>query len=328
MSENDMQTKGVDASETTSMKKSGGAKKTIVIVVVAVLVAAIGAFFVMNSDSMTSPVKRVGSIDQEAIFALEAFTKAQKDLDTYAEGKRKEFETAAKAKAGKEGADAELQNLSRKIQLEMNKKRNELMNPLQTRAEAAVANVARNKGLTVVLDKRIVIFGVEDITEEVKKVFQQEGEIKLPDDIDTSTCQVAYFDQTVVRSLRVFTEAEMKLYSARNDMMREYEKRVASLSASEKEALQREMSARLQALEEQIMTPLFQKVTNSVNEVSKAQGISLVLDKQNVMYGGRNITDSVVETFLNSVANSNGVDVTSTSNATTASSTPATSDKK
>ena len=309
MSEKDVQTtagtNGAAKAAAAPAKKSGGSKKTIAIAVVLVLVAAIGAFLAMNSDQLTSPVKKVGSIDQEAIFGLEAFTKAEKELQTLYESKQKEFEKQAKAKAGKNGADAELQNLSRKLQLEMNQKRNELMNPLQRRAEAAVASVARSKGLTVVLDKRIVIYGVEDITEEVKKVFEQEGELKLPDAVDTSNCPVAYFDQTVVRSLRVFTEAEMRLYAERGNMMREYEKRVQKLSASEKEAMQREMSARFAALEEQIMTPLYQKVTNSVNEVSKAQGISLVLDKQNVMYGGRNITDAVVETFLSSVAGAN-----------------------
>lgn len=309
MSEKDVQksagTDGAAKVADASAKTGGGSKKAIIIAVVLVVVAAIGAFLAMNSDQMTSPVKKVGSIDQEAIYGLEAFTKAEKELQTLSESKQKEFEKQAKSKAGKSGADAELQNLYRKLQLEMNQKRNELMNPLQTRAEAAVASVARSKGLTVVLDKRIVIYGVEDITEEVKKVFEQEGELKLPDTVDASNCPVAYFDQTVVRSLRVFTEAEMRLYTERSTMMREYEKRVQKLSASEKEALQREMSARFEALQEQIMTPLYQKVTNSVNEVSKAQGISLVLDKQNVMYGGRNITDAVVETFLNSVAGAN-----------------------
>ncbi|MBQ7569143.1 OmpH family outer membrane protein, partial [bacterium] len=306
MSENDVQTSAV-SNETAKAaaapaSKSGGSKKIIAIVVAVILVAAVGAFFVINSGKLSSPVKKVGSIDQEAIVSLEAFTKAEKELQAFAEAKQKEFEKEAKAKAGKQGADTELQNLSRKLQLELNQKRNEIMNPLQTRAEAAVASVARSKGLTVVLDKRIVIYGIEDITEDVKQVFQQEGELKLPDIVDASNCPVAYFDQTVVRSLRVFTEAEMRLYNARSDMMREYENRVKNLTPSEKEALQREMSARLEAFQEQIMTPLYQKVTNSVNEVSKAQGISLVLDKQNVMYGGRNITDSVVETFLNSVA--------------------------
>ncbi|MPN12526.1 hypothetical protein SDC9_159844 [bioreactor metagenome] len=65
--------------------------------------------------------------------------------------------------------------------------------------------------------------------------------------------------------------------------------------------MQNKLTAQLEAYREQIMAPLYQKVTASVNEVSKAQGVSLVLDKQNVMYGGRNITDSVVETFLQKV---------------------------
>lgn len=293
-------------------------KKNIIIAIVAVL-AALGLWAlvaptsfgnvagcvlaVVAPDKYGPPAKKVGSIDQEVIFGLEEFKKAETDMKAFSEKKKKEFEAAVKAKGNKQEAQAELQTLYRKINLEIEQENNKILNPLQTRAEAAVALVARSKGLTVVLDKRIVVFGVPDITEDVKKAFQQKGELTLPAETDTSSSAVAYFDQSVVRSLKVFTEAEMKLYNYRNDMVAEYEKRAASLSPQEKEALQREMSAKFDALKEQIMTPLYQKVTASVNQVAKAQSISLVLDKQNVMYGGRNITDSVVETFLGNVAN-------------------------
>ncbi len=308
MSDNEQDTVVVSAEtdKKATEKKKSGTGKVVAIIIAALLVVGIGVFFVMNSDELTSPIKKVGSIDYEAIMSLDEFKNAEKQLNEFAEAKKKEFDAEVKAKAGKSGAEAELQNLSRKMQLEMTQKANEISNPLRTRAEAAVASVARSKGLNVVLDKRIVIYGVEDITAEVQKIFQQEGEIKLTDEVDTSKSKVAYFDQSVVRNLKVFTEAEIKIFQTKNDMLHEYENRVGSLSASEKEALQREMSARLEALQEQIMTPLYQKVTASVNQVSKAQGISLVLDKQHVMYGGRNITDEVVETFLSSVNASTG----------------------
>ena len=99
MSEKDVQ-KSAGTEETAKKAdapaKQGGSKKTIIIAVVLVLAAAIGAFLAMNSDQLTSPVKKVGSIDREAIFSLEAFTKAEKELQTAAEAKQKEFEKAAK----------------------------------------------------------------------------------------------------------------------------------------------------------------------------------------------------------------------------------------
>lgn len=286
---------------------AGGSKLPLLIGGLILLVAlAVGTWAVMDPGLFGSPTKKVGAIDQEAIFTLEEFKKAEKDIEAFNAQKKKEFEDAVQAKKGKQGAEAELANLYRKIQLEVQQKRNQILNPLQTKAEAAVATVARSKGLTVVLDKRIVVYGVPDITEDVKKVFQQQGELKLPAEQDTSKSPVAYFDQDVIRSLKVFQEADLRLFQHRNDLMREYEKRAEKLSPSEREALQRELTARLEAFKEQTMAPLYQKVTASVNEVSKANGISLVLDKQNVMYGGRNITDSVVETFLQKVGQPEG----------------------
>ena len=288
--------------EISSQTTGGGSKILLLIGGLVLLVAlAVGFWVKYNPGLFGSPTRKVGAIDQEAIFTLDEFKKAEQEIQALGDAKKKEFEAAVKAAGNKQGAEAELANTYRKFQLEVQQKKNQILNPLRTRAEAAVATVARSKGLTVVLDKRIVVYGVPDITEDVKKVFQQQGELKIPADQDTSNSPVAYFDQDVVRSLKSFQEADLRLFQHRNDLMREYENRAAKLSASEKEALQRELTARLEAFKEQTMAPLYQKVTASVNEVAKGQGVSLVLDKQNVMYGGRNITDSVVETFLQKV---------------------------
>ena len=175
--------------------------------------------------------------------------------------------------------------------------RNKIILPLNNRVSAAIAIVSASKGLKVVLDKRIVVCGVPDVTEDVIKLFRQEGELKLPSEEDTSDSPVAYFDQGIVRKLKVFGEVDIRLSQARADMMREYEKKAPSLSAAEREALQREISARFEALSQQQYGPLYQKVNNAVNQVAKNLGISLVLNKQTVMYGGRNITDEVIDTF-------------------------------
>lgn len=293
-------------SEHEIRSNAGGSSKLPLILggLVLLVALAVGTWVTMDPSILPgSAAKRVGSIDQEKIITLEEFKSAEKELQAFSEKKKKDFEAAVKAAGEKpdEAKTRELQTLYQKIQMEVQQEQNKKLNPLKTRAEAAVATVARSKGLTVVLDKRIVVYGVPDITEDVKKVFQQTGDLTLPAEQDTSKSPVAYFDQAVVRSLKVFQESELKLFQFQNDLMGEYQKRAEKLGPSEKEALQRELAARLEAYKEQTMAPLFQKVTASVNEVSQTQGISLVLDKQNVMYGGRNITDAVVETFLQKV---------------------------
>ncbi|MGM9992351.1 MAG: OmpH family outer membrane protein [Candidatus Bruticola sp.] len=289
-----------DEAVSESATPSGGNKKIVgVVVAVAVLIIiGIGTWmFLSPSGMMSSPAKKVGCIDASAIYALDEFKNAEKQIADFAEAKNKEFEKAVSEKNGKEGSETELQLLYNKLQGEVEVNRNKIILPLNNRVSAAIASVSAGKGLNVVLDKRVVVCGVPDITEDVKKLFQQKGELKVPSEEDTSDSPVAYFDQGIVRKLKVFGEVDIRLSQARADMMREYEKKAPSLSASEREALQREMSARFEAISQQQYAPLYQKVNNSVNKVAKDLGISLVLNKQTVMYGGRNITDEVIDTF-------------------------------
>lgn len=261
-------------------------------------------FFVPNDIIKAPPAKRVASLDADAIYALDEFKNAEKQMKEFSDKKAAEFDKALKAKNGKEGAEAELQLLYRQLQNEVEVNNNKTMLPLKNKVTAAIANVSAKKNLSVVLDKRIVVCGVPDITDDVKAVFQQKEEVKLPSEEDSSDSPIAYFDQSIVRKLKVFGEVDIKLTQARSDMAREYEKKAPKLSDSEREAMQREMAARFEALSQQMYAPLYQKVNNSVNKVAKDLGISLVLNKQTVMYGGRNITDEVIDTFNASLTGS------------------------
>ena len=243
--------------------------------------------------------KAIGAIDQEELMKLDEFEKARKQLDDITKKTEDDLRKKWEGKPPSQQAQKEIQE----ARMEVTKKGNELMNPLKRRAEAAVAQVARNNKMVVVLDKRIVVYGVPDITADVKKAFQAPGEIKLPDETDTSKSPVGYFDQEVVRSLKAFQEAEMKIYRKRSELMAEFQKIVKqkNMPPQEQELLQREYRLKLETFQESVTAPLLASVNESVQEVAKAQGLSLVLDKQHVMQGGRNMTNEVVETFLKKV---------------------------
>ena len=297
------------ASESAS-KKSGSKKGIIAAGIIAAVILCICGwlFFCPNNIIKPAPVKRVASLDADAIYALDEFKNAEKQMKEFSDKKAAEFDKAVKAKTGKEGAEAELQLLYSQLQNEIEVNNNKTILPLKNRVTAAIASVSSDKGISVVLDKRIVVCGVPDITEDVKTLFQQKSDLKVPEEGDTSDSPVAYFDQAIVRKLKVFGEVDIKLTQARTDMAREYEKKAPKLSESEREAMQREMSARFEALSQQMYAPLYQKVNNSVNKVAKALGISLVLNKQTVMYGGRNITDEVIDTFNSSLTGASGTE--------------------
>lgn len=244
-------------------------------------------------------VKKVASIDETVIYKLDEFTKAEADLKKYAEEKKKELQAK-----GKDKSPEEQQKLSQEYQAAIQVKQNELMNPLKEKARAAVANAAKDKGVNVVLDKKIVVYGVPDITDDVKSLLTKGGELVYPkEETDVDAAPIGYFDQNIVRSLKVFQQAELELMQERNKLLQEWK---ASLDGkqptpAEIQGMQKTIETRLASIQEQKFSPLLKAVTDSVEEVAKKEGLSLVLDTQHVMYGGRNLTENVVDTFLKKV---------------------------
>lgn len=293
-------------------RTSGGSssKAPLIAGFVLLLVAVAAAWFVMNRGG-GAPIKKVASIDADAIYQLPEFTAAQKQLQALSDKKKKELEDYARQQ--KPTTDAEKAEVMRKIQekasefeQEVQQERNKVLRPLKTKAEAAIASVAREHGYKVVLDKRIVVVGVDEITEEVKKKFQDKAELKLPAEEDTKDSPIAYFDQEVVRNLKAFQEVDLKLAQTKNDLAKEFESRGRNKSPEEQANLQKELMLRLEAKQQEEVAPLIQAVNQSVSEAAEKNNVALVLDKVHVMYGGRNLTDEVVETFLKKTGSSKG----------------------
>ena len=180
------------------------------------------------------------------------------------------------------------------------------MEPLQQRQEAAILKISRDHKLTVMLDKRIVVYGVADYTDEVKKLFQSKEEIKVGDEVDTSKSPIGYFDQDVVRSLKVFQLVSAQVQRKQIELMKKLEEAKNKVTPAELQVLQNNARGELEAYQEQVMTELFSKVNDSVKEVAEGQGLALVLDKQHVLQGGRNMTSEVVDTFLKKTSDKGG----------------------
>lgn len=254
-----------------------------------------------GKGSSSAAVKKVASLDEDGIYDLPMFKDADKALKKWGEEKSEEIKKkVAAAKTPEQKQEA--QKLIREFQLEMQKKQNETMNPLKEKARAAVAMTAKKKGVRVVLDKKIVVFGVEDMTEDVKKLLESGEELTYPEGDDPADAPIGYFDANVIRSLKVFTEVENEILAERNKMIEEITKKLGkNPSAADQDAARKAVEARMESLKQAKMGPLFKYVTDSVADVAKAENLSLVLDTQHVMHGGRNLTELVVDSFLKKV---------------------------
>lgn len=107
---------------------------------------------------------------------------------------REKYEEAAKQvqdefsqKAGSMTPEQQQQFIEQK-QKEMQDKQKELLDPIRTSIETQVQSVADSHGINVVLDKNNVLYGGQDITQEVLQKLQAEGDTTSSDaTADTTT---------------------------------------------------------------------------------------------------------------------------------------------
>ncbi len=237
-------------------------------------------------------VSEIGVIDRGAILKMSIFQKADEKIAAAA----KTLETSYAAKM--KGLDQKKQQeLYTRFQREIAIIRNKEINPLMDRAQAAIALVAQEKKLTVIIDKNIVVTGAQDITEAVKEKIKSEGELPSPSTNIGENSKVGYFAQDVVRNLKMFVDIDKALDQEFVKLKKEADAQAEGLSAEKRQALYKTYELKMVSKKDALTRPVIAKVNKSVEETAKKENLVLVLDKQYVMYGGKNITEQVVNSF-------------------------------
>ncbi len=75
---------------------------------------------------------------------------------------------------------------------------------------------------------------------------------------------------------------------------KDFQEKQGSMSDSEKESYSRQIQERLANLESEEMEKLMKKVEDVVKQVADAKGLSIVVAKAAVVYGGTDITQDVI----------------------------------
>lgn len=76
---------------------------------------------------------------------------------------------------------------------------------------------------------------------------------------------------------------------------KEFDAKAPSLGEKEKQDYYMQLQQRLQMKNQELMVPLFGKVDAVIKEISDAKGLSVVVDKAAVIYGGQDITDDCLK---------------------------------
>lgn len=137
-----------------------------VIALVFVLSIAGLAVMQMGNPVNAAPSSNIGVVDTSKLITPDNkdAQEAQKQLQQIAEDSQKQFEEQSANMT-----DEQKQELYQKMRDEVSKKQEDIYKGIKDKVDTAISNVANTKGLTLVVDKRAVLYGGTDITDQVAK---------------------------------------------------------------------------------------------------------------------------------------------------------------
>ncbi|MBE6091752.1 OmpH family outer membrane protein [Selenomonas ruminantium] len=89
--------------------------------------------------------------------------------------------------------------------------------------------------------------------------------------------------------------ASNEMQTAVQEAQKEFEEKSANMNDNEKRDYYTQTQQRLQQKNQELMEPITKNVEESVKKVAEQKGLSVVLDKGAVVYGGVDITQDVLK---------------------------------
>jgi outer membrane protein len=256
--------------------------------VLRVAAAAALAVAVAAPAALAADVADIGFLDQGEIAAIPAFAAANRELNTFGANLQRDYTNRAR-----NAPQAEQQRLAAEFQSKMADEQRKVLGPLFGKAQAAIANVASSKNLSVVIDKRIVIYGGVDITSQVRDLLNSPAG-PVPPVSSPPPSSVGYVDQQQL-------DAIPKIKSATDDYAKfkaDQDKATAAKlkgakNDNDRNAILKDYQKTLTDRQNQTLKPLADQTRNAMADVARKRGLVLVVDRANIIYGGTDITADV-----------------------------------
>jgi len=239
--------------------------------------------------TLAADVTDIGYVDQGAISSLPAFQAANRQLGSYKATLDKQF--AARVRGVK---DPNVQaRVAQQFQNLFGRRQQALVAPLVQRAQIAIASVASSRNLSVVVDKRIIIVGGQDITKPVMDLITGVGD-PVPPVNTPAPSSVGYVDQNAIDAVPAIKSANEDFQKFQNQQQQAAQTKLRSArSEADKEAIVKDMRKTLADKAKQSLDPVVDRTRNTIADVARKRGLVLVIDRSNLIYGGTDITTDV-----------------------------------
>jgi outer membrane protein len=254
------------------------------------VVAALGALALMtvSPQALAVDITDIGFVDQSAIGALKPFQDAQAQFAQVRAQLNGQFQAAIKGKS-----QADQQKIYNDFNRRVAQKQQGIFGPLLSRAQIAIASVSANKGLSVVVDRTIVIFGGQDVTKDVIALFNTTGPLVPP--VNTPPPgEVGYVDQTQLDALPNVKKANDAFLQARQNLGAQLNAQMNGKSADQKRTLVSQFNQQLAAEQKKDLQPIVDATQKAIADVARKKNLLLVVDATDRVYGGTDVTADVV----------------------------------
>ena len=112
---------------------------------------------------------------------------------------------------------------------------------------------------------------------------------------DNASGRIAYVDvQKVFNVHPDKVSAEKELNEVAQSMQSELEKKAKDLAKDEQQALLKQYQSKLSQQEQELIQNVLIKIEEAIKEVARENEVRMVLDKKNVIYGGYDMTQDVI----------------------------------
>ena len=87
---------------------------------------------------------------------------------------------------------------------------------------------------------------------------------------------------------------EQQMQNAIADVKKEFEEKSAGMNDQEKADYYQQSQLRLQQKQQELVNPIEQSIEAAIKKVAETKGLSVVIEKSTVIYGGQDITQDVI----------------------------------
>jgi outer membrane protein len=252
----------------------------------AVVAAAALAF---SPATLAADITDIGFVDQAALSNIAAFQSANRQLAAYKADLDRQF--AAQIRNER---DQNVQaRIAQQFQNRLADKQRALFAPLFERAQVAIASVASSKNLSVVVDKRIIIFGGQDVTQSVVDLLQGPGD-PIPPVTTPPPSSVGFVDQTQIDAIPRIKAANDDFQKFQQDQQTDAQQKMkAAKTDDDRRKIIEDLRQAVADKQKQEIQPLVDQTRDAIASVAKKRGLILVIDRGNLIYGGTDVTADV-----------------------------------